>query len=113
MSSSEDTESADRAEDTLDRATVLLAAAIENPDAIPDEAFRRLFAEAVRLYGAKAERGGRVPFPAHAAPVGVDDVMIVATDILHAANVQVFELSMWQAMTGNCIDPNRRADANA
>jgi hypothetical protein len=24
--------------------------------------------------------------------------------------VQVFELSMWQAMTGNCIAPHQRVD---
>jgi hypothetical protein len=25
--------------------------------------------------------------------------------------VQLFELSMWQAMTGNCIAPHQRVDA--
>jgi hypothetical protein len=37
--------------------------------------------------------------------------MLTVTDLLHALNVQLFELSMWQAMTGNCIAPHQRVDA--
>ena len=41
----------------------------------------------------------------------VTDTMLATTDLLHALNVQMFELSMWQAMTGNCIAPHQRVDA--
>ena len=38
-------------------------------------------------------------------------IVQMETDLLHALNVQLFELSMWQAMTGNCIAPLQRVDA--
>ena len=50
----------------------------------------------------KAETGMRTPLPPDAGGLTVTDAMIAVTDILHALNVQVFELSMWQAMSGNC-----------
>jgi hypothetical protein len=37
--------------------------------------------------------------------------MVTVTDLLHALNVQLFELSMWQAMSGNSIAPHQRVDA--
>jgi len=37
--------------------------------------------------------------------------MLLTTDLLHSLNVQLFELSMWQAMTGNTIAPHQRVDA--
>ena len=41
----------------------------------------------------------------------ITDAMLTVTDLRHALNVQLFELSMWQAMTGNCIAPPQRVDA--
>jgi hypothetical protein len=103
-------ETADAAE-TLARAGDALAAAIGDPDRIPDASLRALIANAVRLYAAKAENGMRMPLPPDGGGVTVTDAMIAVTDLLHALNVQVFELSMWQAMTGNCIAPHQRVDA--
>jgi hypothetical protein len=68
-------------------------------------------ASALRLYAAKAENGMRIPLPPDSGGLTVTDAMVAVTDILHALNVQVFELSMWQAMTGNCIAPHQRIDA--
>ena len=62
-------------------------------------------------YAAKAENGMRTPLPADSGGVTVTEAMIAVTDILHALNTQLFELSMWQAMTGNCIAPHQRVDA--
>ena len=94
----------------LAQTELLLAAAVRDPSLIANDAFQRLFEKIVKIYGAKAEQGFRRPFPSKSTAVGADEAMVVATDILHALNVQVFELSMWQAMTGNCIDPNHRAN---
>jgi hypothetical protein len=102
---------AEQLADTLARATDALAAAIGDPDRVSDEDLRALLAGAVRLYAAKAAAGMRVPLPPNAGGVTIDDAMMIATDLLHTLNVQLFELGMWQAMTGNCIAPHHRIDA--
>jgi hypothetical protein len=101
----------DRPADILERAAKALAAAIDEPDQIADADLRALIAGAVRLYAVKAANGMRTPLPPENGGVTIDDAMILATDLLHALNVQLFELSMWQAMTGNCIAPHQRVDA--
>jgi hypothetical protein len=99
----------DRPAGTLAGAAAALGAAIENPDQVADADLRALIASAVRLYAVKAENGMRTPLPPEHG-VTIDESMIFATDLLHALNVQLFELSMWQAMTGNCIAPHQRVD---
>ena len=99
----------ERPAETLTRAAAALAAALENPDQIADADLRTLIANIVRLYAVKAENGMRSPLPPDHR-VTIDDAMILTTDLLHALNVQLFELSMWQAMTGNCIAPHQRVD---
>ena len=101
----------DRPADALARATQVLAAAVAEPDRIPDVELRALIAGAVKLYAAKAEIGMRTPLPPGAGGLTVTETMVTVTDLLHALNVQVFELSMWQAMSGNCIAPHQRVDA--
>jgi hypothetical protein len=101
----------DPAAETLARAADALAAAIGDPDRVPDAEFRVLIANAVRLYAVKAESGMRAPLPPDSGGATITDAMVICTDLLHALNVQLFELSMWQAMTGNCIAPHQRVDA--
>ena len=112
MSSSEALERPpDTIADTLARAAAALGAAMENPQQVADVDLRALIAGAARLYAVKAEDGMRTPLPPDKGGVTIDDAMMLATDLLHALNVQLFELSMWQAMTGNCIAPHQRVDA--
>ncbi|MPZ37462.1 MAG: hypothetical protein GEU95_05265 [Rhizobiales bacterium] len=99
-----------RSAETLTRAADALAAAVGDPDRIPDAEFRTLIANAVRLYAVKAEAGMRMPVPQGGGGVTITDAMVTVTDLLHSLNVQLFELSMWQAMTGNCIAPHQRVD---
>jgi hypothetical protein len=101
----------DHPAEALTRAADALAAAVSEPDRIPDEALRSLIAGAVKLYAVKAESGMRTPLPPGGGGLTVTETMIAVTDLLHALNVQVFELSMWQAMSGNCIAPHQRVDA--
>lgn len=96
---------------TLADAAAILSAAVNDPEQIPDAELRALLASAVRLYAAKADNGMRTPLPPDSGGVTVTEAMIAVTDILHALNTQLFELSMWQAMTGNCIAPHQRVDA--
>jgi hypothetical protein len=95
----------------LPRTADALAAALSDPDRIADADLRALIANALRLYAVKAENGMRAPLPEDGGGVTITDAMIAVTDLLHALNVQLFELSMWQAMTGNCIAPHQRVDA--
>ncbi len=95
----------------LASAAEVLAAGVADPDRIPDAELRTLMANLVRLYAAKAENGMRTPLPPDAGGVTVTETMLTVSDLLHAVNVEVFELSMWQAMSGNCIAPHRRIDA--
>jgi len=97
--------------ETLRHASEALAAALADPERISDTALRALIANALRLYAVKAEAGMRVPLPPDGGGVTITDAMLTVTDLLHALNVQLFELSMWQAMTGNCIAPHQRVDA--
>ena len=101
----------DRPAETLARAAEMLGAAVSEPDRIPDVELRALIVNVVRLYTAKAENGMRTPLPPDGGAVTVTETMLAVTDLLHAVNVQVFELSMWQAMSGNCIAPHQRIDA--
>ncbi|MGH6769103.1 MAG: hypothetical protein ACRECO_08790 [Xanthobacteraceae bacterium] len=101
----------DRPAETLRRAAEALAAGLSDPDRIPEAELRTLLASAVRFYAAKAETGMRRPLPPDGGGVTVTETMLAVTDLLHAVNVQVFELSMWQAMSGNCIAPHQRIDA--
>lgn len=102
----------DRGAETITRAAEAMNAALGDPDRIADADLRALVAAALRLYAVKAENGMRAPLPAGGGGVTIDDAMLLATDLLHTLNVQLFELSMWQAMTGNCIAPHQRVDAN-
>jgi hypothetical protein len=101
----------DRPAEVLAQVSAALAAAVADPDRIADTDLRKLLAGALQLYAVKAENGMRTPLPPDAGGLTVTDAMVAVTDILHALNVQVFELSMWQAMTGNCIAPHQRVDA--
>jgi hypothetical protein len=111
MSSSETVHGAASSAGCLAEAAAALVAAVEDPDRVADEALQHLLASAVRLYAVKAEAGLASPFAPHRSGVTADDVMILATDLLHALDLQLFELSMWQAMTGHCNKKSDRVDS--
>lgn len=63
---------------------------------MPDAEVWRLLAAAVRLYAAKREAGMEpAPFPKGESPTATD-VVVAVTDLLRAADVELFELGMWQ-----------------
>jgi hypothetical protein len=68
-------------------------------DIVSPEALQDLLAAACRLYAARRQAGQ------HLAPVAKNalsatDVMVTASGLLQAADIAVFELGMWQGMTG-------------
>lgn len=71
-------------------------AATAQPDAIERDELQRLLVAVVRLFAAKVEAEGS--FPAAAPGVlSATEVMVTAAALLKAANVNVFELGLWQS----------------
>ena len=69
-------------------------------DAISTEALQALIAATCRVYSARMEvREDLLPLP-NRSQVMDTDVMIMASGLLRAVNLQVFELGMWQSWTG-------------
>ena len=68
---------------------------------ISDAEIQAMLAKAVRLYAERVAEGEDT-FAAFPDGTGVTatDVMVTATAMLKAVNLQVFELGMWQAWTG-------------
>lgn len=64
-----------------------------------DADIQTMLAKAVKLYAERVERDG--PLPAFGAgDATATDVMVTVTAMMKAVNLQVFELGMWQAWSG-------------
>ena len=69
-------------------------------DALTEEALQALVAAACRIYSARTEAGEQfLPLPERSKVMDTD-VMVMASALLRAVNLQVFELGMWQSWTG-------------
>ncbi len=69
-------------------------------DVLTEEALQALVAAACRIYSARVEAGQKfMPLPDR-SPVMDTDVMVMASALLRAVNLEVFELGMWQSWTG-------------
>jgi hypothetical protein len=69
-------------------------------DVLAPEALQALMAATCKAYAAQIEAGGRhMPLPSRSA-VNDTTVMLMASALLRAANLEVFELGMWQSWTG-------------
>jgi hypothetical protein len=70
-------------------------------DQLPPDLLQKLMAAAIRAYSAKVQAGEQfLPFHPTSGRVSPTDVMITASSLLKAADLQVFELGMWQSYTG-------------
>jgi hypothetical protein len=82
-----------------------LAAALERSiadgklDLVSAEALQALIAAACRLYTARSEIGEQFA-PVTRNSISATDVMVVASGLLRAVDLAVFELGMWQNWTG-------------
>jgi hypothetical protein len=91
------------AADAVTAATTALTGAIsaDQLDQFSPELMQKLIAAAIRVYSAKVQAGEPfLPFHPSAGRVSPTDVMITASSLLKAADLQVFELGMWQSYTG-------------
>ncbi|MEW5420293.1 hypothetical protein [Amorphus sp. 3PC139-8] len=86
----------------LAEATAVLEAAVSDGtvEQIADRDLQRILAAALRLYAAKTSNGEEFPPFLSDDGVTATDVATSATAILDAAQIAVFELGMWQAVTG-------------
>ncbi len=74
--------------------------ALKDGEQIPDELVQEAMTALVRLYTVKFQLGERwAPF-APGKPVPATAAMIMATAMLRAVNVEIFELGLWQSWSG-------------
>jgi hypothetical protein len=69
-------------------------------DALSPEALQVLMAALSRAYSARIENGEKILPLASRTAVSPTDVMHTASGLLRGADLQVFELGMWQSWTG-------------
>lgn len=69
-------------------------------DVVSEEALQRLMAAICKTYSQQVQ-GGNLSLPLQPrSGVSPTDVMITASALLRAVDLQVFELGMWQSWTG-------------
>jgi hypothetical protein len=68
--------------------------------AVSHEAQQKLLAALCKSYSQQIQAGDQSPAITAASGVNATDVMITASSLLKAADLQVFELGMWQSWTG-------------
>ncbi len=100
MSSSDDGRAPDL--DALGEATAKALAIAEKAlddgttEAVPDEMVQRLLTAGTRLFANKVEMEDRVFLPfVSAESATATDVVVTVTEMLHAANLNTFDLAMW------------------
>ena len=62
---------------------------------IADEDLAKVMTAAVRLYAARAEARDRCPAVLQESEVTATDVAIVASEMIRAVDINLFDLSMW------------------
>ena len=86
--------------DTLSPAERHTVSALSLPNTASLDDIRSVLAHSLRLFAARCSDGGEIPaaFPPDA--LTATEAMLGVTAILKAVNIQVFELGMWQAFSG-------------
>jgi hypothetical protein len=69
-------------------------------DDLRDADLQRLMAALVNVYCAKREAGEKFSPLAPSHDVTPTNIMVAASQLLRAGDLQVFELGMWQSWTG-------------
>jgi hypothetical protein len=66
----------------------------------PDETLRHLMAALVKLHGSKFDDGQRPVLLVAEDQVSATAVLVAASALLKASNLEIFELGMWQSWSG-------------
>src|SRR5262245_42220536 len=97
---------AEKANGAVSADATKLAAEIERAlqdgklDTLAPEAFQRLMAALCKSYGVQHEAGADFLPLADRMSASPTEIMMIASGLLKAANLAVFELGMWQSWTG-------------
>ena len=69
-------------------------------DELPDTTLQRLFKACVQLYALKVDAGRRFAPCGDTRDISATSIMITASGLLKGANLELFELGMWQSFSG-------------
>ncbi len=71
--------------------------AIGQAGAFPDRTMRQLMAAMIKLYAAKFDEGQRPALLDAGGDVSATAVLVTASALMKASNLEIFELGMWQS----------------
>jgi hypothetical protein len=91
---------ADPSGDALRLAAAIEESLVSGEPAVSEAAQQKLLAALCKSYAQRVQAGGSSQAFGGKAVVSATDVMITASGLLRAADLQVFELGMWQSWTG-------------
>lgn len=86
----------------MERMAMVLDAKINDNtfDTVEAETARKLFAAMIKVYSLRTEAGERdLPLSIGDSTTNATDLMITASALLKAGNLEVFEMGMWQSYT--------------
>jgi DNA-binding IclR family transcriptional regulator len=80
-----------------DRFVALVEQALATGDfsRVPDDLIERVMTAAVKVYAAKGEAVGAYPLPLAADRITPTEVVVVVSEMIRAADLNLFDLSMW------------------
>lgn len=80
----------------------LIERLVENGESnlLPDAALQRLFKACVQLYAQKIDGGNPITPCGNSRELSATSVMLTASGLLKGANLELFELGMWQSFAG-------------
>lgn len=86
----------------MDEAAALLERLVAEGagECLPDEPMQRLFRALVDLYAQKFDAGERTLPCGDVRHMGATKIMVTASGLLKGANLELFELGMWQSFSG-------------
>jgi hypothetical protein len=93
-------EGADASSLALHLAAEIEQSIISGQPAVSPQAQQKLLAALCKSYSQQIQAGEQSPAVTASSGVSATDVMITASSLLKAADLQVFELGMWQSWTG-------------
>jgi hypothetical protein len=86
----------------VDPVAQLIEHLVENGESnmLPDAALQRLFKACVQLYAQKVDGGNSITPCGYSRDLSATSVMLTASGLLKGANLELFELGMWQSFAG-------------
>lgn len=70
-------------------------------ECLPDEALQGLFKACVMLYAQKFDAGERITPCGETRDISATSIMVTTSGLLKGANLELFELGMWQSFAGS------------